>query len=96
MPRTFGPKQARNLLQGLGLTKHEIPLDSRIANWLKEFGFAVENPESAFLTPRSYERILDSIHELCRRCDVLPCILDAAIFASSDGDGWDEATMMIW
>ena len=26
----FGPKQARNLLQGLGLTRYEIPIDSRI------------------------------------------------------------------
>jgi hypothetical protein len=26
----FGPKQSRNLLQGIGLTKYEIPIDSRI------------------------------------------------------------------
>ncbi len=37
----FGPKQARNLLQSLGLTRHEIPIDSRIAKWLNEFGFPV-------------------------------------------------------
>ena len=37
----FGPKQARNLLQSLGLTRHEIPIDSRITKWLNEFGFPV-------------------------------------------------------
>ena len=37
----FGPKQARNLLQSLGLTQHEIPIDSRITKWLNEFGFPV-------------------------------------------------------
>lgn len=35
----FGPKQSRNLLQSLGLTKYEIPLDSRIGKWLRKFGF---------------------------------------------------------
>ena len=35
----FGPKQSRNLLQSLGITKFEIPIDSRITKWLNEFGF---------------------------------------------------------
>ena len=30
----FGPKQARNLWQCLGVTLYEIPLDSRICGWL--------------------------------------------------------------
>lgn len=37
----FGPKQSRNLLQGLGLSRFEIPIDSRITKWLNEFGFPV-------------------------------------------------------
>ena len=37
----FGPKQSRNFLQGLGLTKFEIPIDSRITNWFNKFGFPV-------------------------------------------------------
>ena len=32
----IGPKQSRNLLQELGLTRYEIPLDSRVAGWLGE------------------------------------------------------------
>ena len=38
----FGPKQSRNLLQMLGLTRYEIPIDSRLAKWLNEFGFPAE------------------------------------------------------
>lgn len=38
----FGPKQARNLLQALGLTKFEIPIDSRITKWLNDFGFPLK------------------------------------------------------
>ena len=30
----FGPKQSRNLLQMLGLTRYEIPIDSRLITWL--------------------------------------------------------------
>src|SRR5207253_3836860 len=30
----FGPKQSRNLLQWLGLSRFEIPIDSRITRWL--------------------------------------------------------------
>ena len=37
----FGPKQSRNLLQSLGLTRYEIPIDSRLTDWLNEFGFPV-------------------------------------------------------
>ncbi len=37
----FGPKQSRNVLQSLGLTRYEIPIDSRLTEWLNEFGFPV-------------------------------------------------------
>jgi hypothetical protein len=33
---------------------------------------------------------MDDIQELCRECGVLPCVLDASIFNSVDGDGWTE------
>jgi hypothetical protein len=38
----FGPKQSRNLLQSLGLTKFEIPVDSRITKWLTAFDFPMK------------------------------------------------------
>jgi len=37
----FGPKQSRNFLQTLGITRFEIPIDSRITSWLNDFGFPV-------------------------------------------------------
>jgi hypothetical protein len=38
----IGPKQSRNLIQGLGLGMFEIPLDSRITRWLNTFGFPIK------------------------------------------------------
>jgi hypothetical protein len=80
----FGAKQARNLLQNLGLTRHEIPLDSRAMRWLGRFGLPVPlSPE--LLSERGYYCfVLDAVQILCRTCDVLPCILDAAIFVEQD------------
>jgi hypothetical protein len=49
----FGPKQSRNLLQSLGLTKYEIPVDSRITKWLNAFGFPLKLSATA-LSDRNY------------------------------------------
>lgn len=90
----FGPKQSRNLLQGLGLTRYEIPLDSRVTDWLNNFGFPVRLSGKALGDENYYGFVSDGIHALCAKCDVYPCILDAAIFALKDGDGWtDENTV---
>lgn len=86
----FGPKQSRNFLQALGLTRYEIPIDSRITNWLNEFGFPV-TLSSAPLGDRGYYHfVLDGIQELCKQADIYPCILDAAIFSSFDNGEWTE------
>src|SRR5262249_34104697 len=86
----FGPKQSRNLLQCLGLTRYEIPIDSRITEWLNEFGFPVHLSAPVLGDRAYYCFVMDGVRELCKVSDVLPCILDAAIFASSDGQGWTE------
>ena len=91
----FGPKQARNLLQSLGLTRHEIPIDSRITKWLNEFGFPVRLSASALADPNYYCFVMDGFQALCRACEVAPCVLDAAIFASFDGGGWTEENI-VW
>jgi len=85
----FGPKQARNLLQMLGLTRYEIPLDSRVAKWFNAFGFSVSIDTAELPYVASYERLSDKIMELCRRAEIYPCVLDAAAFASFDGDAWN-------
>lgn len=78
----FGPKQSRNLLQWLGLTQYEIPLDSRITKWLNKHGFPVRLSAGALGDRNYYNFISEGIQELCRQSDVKPCVLDAAIFVS--------------
>lgn len=85
----FGPKQARNLLQGLGLTRYEIPIDSRITKWLNRFGFPLVVSAAALADEHYYNLISDGIQAMCRECGILPCVLDAAIFSSYDS-GWTD------
>lgn len=86
----FGPKQSRNLLQSLGLTRYEIPIDSRITKWLNDFGFPVTLTATALADAGYYEFVLDGIQAVCAASEVFPCVLDAAIFASFDGDAWTQ------
>jgi len=92
----LGPKQARNVLQMLGLTRYETPLDSRIAKWLKEFGFPIHLTAAGLSDPSYYEMVSDGFQALCERAGVLPCLMDAAIFASFDGPAWDEQEVVKW
>lgn len=80
----FGPKQARNLLQGLGLTRFEIPIDSRITKWLNDFGFPVSLSATALSDENYYLFVSGGFRQLCTACDIYPCMLDAAIFSSYD------------
>lgn len=83
----LGPKQSRNLLQFMGLTRYEIPLDSRVAKWLNNFGFPLQISPRSLSDPDYYELALDGVQALCKEARVLPCILDAAIFVSFDEQG---------
>lgn len=91
----FGPKQSRNLLQGLGLSPFEIPIDSRITKWLNEFGFPVKLTANALSDRNYFEFVSDGFQRLAEACDIAPCVLDAAIFSSFDGDGWTEENV-VW
>lgn len=86
----FGPKQSRNLLQWLGLTKYEIPIDSRIIKWLNQFGFPFRLSANALSDRHYYDFVSDGIRRLCHRAGVYPCILDAAIFTSFDRGLWTD------
>lgn len=86
----FGNKQARNFLQVLGLTKYEIPIDSRITNWLNDFGFPLRLTSSPLGDKGYYHFVLDGIQILCEKAEIYPCILDAAIFSSFDNDEWTD------
>ena len=92
--RGFGPKQSRNLLQALGLTRYEIPIDSRVTDWLNDFGFPDKLSAAALADPSYYDFVSEGIQALCAKCNVFPCILDAAIFAFRDGDGWKDENIV--
>ncbi len=86
----FGPKQSRNLLQGLGLSRYEIPVDSRITKRLNEFGFPARLTATALSDRNYYNFVSEGFQRLCEACGVMPCVLDAAIFSSYDGGEWTE------
>jgi len=88
----FGPKQSRNLLQALGLTIYEIPIDSRITKWLMNNRFPkqlLRSKQNALSDKNYYNFILDGVQELCKAAGIYPCLLDAAIFSSYDEE-WPE------
>lgn len=82
--RGFGPKQSRNLLQWLGLTQFETPLDSRITKWLNQSGFPMPLSASLLSERRYYHFVSDSVRRLCQSAGVKPCVFDAAVFTSFD------------
>lgn len=88
--RGFGPKQSRNLLQALGLTRYEIPIDSRVTKWLRKSKFPV--PVNAILLsdPEYYDFVLDGFQKLSADADIFPCELDAIIFAQADNGAWSS------
>jgi len=91
----FGPKQSRNLLQSLGLTRYEVPIDSRTVGWLERVGFPVPLSAKALADAGYYAFVSEGIQRLCAACEVYPCVLDAAIFTDADGGNWTEADL-VW
>lgn len=75
----FGSKQARNFLQSLGLTKYEIPIDQRVMDWMKDFGFPISFSPTALQDKAFYHFISDGIQLLCEKAGIYPCILGAVI-----------------
>ena len=90
----LGPKQARNLLQSIGVTMYEIPIDSRIVKWLNNFGFPIKLSATALSDRNYYNFVLDGVQQICAQAGIYPCLLDAAIFSSFDGE-WPEERI-VW
>ena len=80
----LGPKQSRNLLQALGLTRYEVPIDSRLVKWLNEFGFPFKLTAATLSSPDHFDLVSQGFQELCRAAGAYPCVVDAAIFSSFD------------
>lgn len=76
----FGPKQSRNFWQSLGLTRYEIPIDSRVLRWSRK-KLNLRLPMSGLANEEFYELVADAYRELCERADVLPCVFDGAVFS---------------
>jgi hypothetical protein len=85
----LGPKQSRNFLQCLGLTRYEIPIDSRITKWLNDFGFPVALGAAALSDPDYYAFVNDGVRELCKAAGTYPCVFDAVVFSRVDKGGWE-------
>jgi hypothetical protein len=41
-----------------------------------------------------FEFVSDGFQRLSDACGISPCVLDAAIFSSFDGDGWTEENVV--
>lgn len=85
----FGAVEARLLLQILGLTKYEIPIDAIVINWIKNnIRFPVTLTTIALQETNYYHFVSDAIQMLCEKANVFPCVLEAAIFSSYDHYNW--------
>jgi len=78
----LGPKQSRNLIQWMGLSKYEIPLDSRMVKVLRDLTFPVPLSPTALADEGYYCFIEDAIQLLMAQINVYPCVFDACAFAS--------------
>jgi len=86
----LGPKQSRNFLQCLGLTRYEIPIDSRITKRLKkDFDFPLAIGSATLSDPEHYAFVNDVIRDLCRKANIYPCVFDAILFSQGDGSDWN-------
>jgi hypothetical protein len=78
----IGPKQSRNLWICLGFTRFEIPIDSRVMEWFSKLSPPVEIDAKKIGQPKYYEKVQSEIQDMCQAANELPCLVDAAIFAS--------------
>jgi len=70
----------------LGLTRYEIPLDSKVVRWLNAEGFPSTLSAQALADPNYYEFVMDAVRVLCSQAGVLPCVCDAAVFSLKERD----------
>ncbi len=82
----LGQKQSRNFIQWLGLSRYEIPLDSRVLKRMREFGCNFVPSGSALTDETVYLFVQDCLHKVAHALDIYPCELDACIFASFDNE----------
>lgn len=89
----LGPKQARNFIQWLGLSRYEIPIDSRSLRKMRELGSTFNPGGSALSDEKVYGFVQDALQQVARKLDIYPCELDATIFASFEVNSDEEAAI---
>ena len=82
----LGEKQARNFIQWLGLSRYEIPIDSRVLKCMRKLGINFVPGATALGDEDVYLFVQGALQELAKRIGIYPCQLDACIFASFDID----------
>jgi len=80
----FGPKQTRNLLQDLGCTHYEVPIDTRITKWMNSSGVSPQIEPTKLSNRNYYLSVQNCFQEIARTLDLLPCVLDSIVFISLD------------
>lgn len=77
----IGPKQSRNILQMLGLSRYVIPIDSRIIETVRTLG-GIDIPDIARPLSRepAYRHIEDQLNELAKALDLEPCVLEVSLY----------------
>lgn len=78
----LGPKQSRNLIQWMGLSQFEIPIDSRVSKVLRNLNFPLPLKPKLLGDEEYYALVLDGLQSILNDIDILPCVFDAAAFAS--------------
>ena len=78
----IGPKQSRNLIQWIGLSRYVVPLDSRFTKHLTQIGFPIPVSASTLQDEAYYRFVEDGIQHISKAAAVYPCIYDACVFAS--------------
>lgn len=80
----LGPKQARNFIQLIGLSRYEVPLDSRVLKKPAELGCKFVPTATALGDETVYRFVQDGVQQIAAALKIYPCILDACIFSSFD------------
>ena len=63
----IGPKQSRNFLQWIGVSKYEIPIDSRITKWLNRNVLKYQLTAQLLSEQVYYDMVSDGVQSLCEK-----------------------------
>lgn len=80
----IGPKQSRNILQYLGRSHHQVPIDSSVLKQLENSGIDITGAKLD--KERDYQEVQNAIWQISKELKVLPYVLDAIGFIDRADD----------